>query len=178
GLRELQAKASLQEILERLQERNRDRKPILVKIAPDLSWTEIDDLLTLVEPCQIAGIIATNTTISRDRLTTQYLAATGTSPQQEAGGISGAPVRSRSTEVIAHIWRQTSGRVPIVGVGGIDSADAAWEKIRAGASLLQVYTGLVYEGPALIKAIAEGLSAKLSESGMAHIREAIGAQHD
>lgn len=176
GLRELQAKASLREILERLQERNRDRKPILVKIAPDLSWAEIDDLLTLVEPCQIAGIIATNTTISRDRLTTQHLAPTGTSPQDEAGGISGAPVRSRSTEVIAHIWKQTSGRVPIIGVGGIDSADAAWEKIKAGASLLQIYTGLVYEGPALIKTIVEGLSAKLSESGLATIREAIGSQ--
>ncbi|MEM9511291.1 MAG: quinone-dependent dihydroorotate dehydrogenase [Cyanobacteria bacterium P01_E01_bin.48] len=177
GLRQLQAKDALRDILMPLQARNRDRKPILVKIAPDLNEADIDDLLTLVEPCQIAGIIATNTTLSRDRLTTQRLAATGKSPQDESGGISGKPLRSRSTEVIARVWQQTAGCIPIIGVGGIDSAEAAWEKITAGASLLQIYTGLVYEGPALIEAIVTGLSAKLAASGYDNIHEAIGSQH-
>ncbi len=96
---------------------------------------------------QLAGIIATNTTIRRDGLKTQVINQTGKSPQEEAGGISGEPLRDRSTEVIRFIWQQTQGEIPIIGVGGIFSPEDAWEKITAGASLIQVYTGWIYERP-------------------------------
>jgi dihydroorotate dehydrogenase len=115
------------------------------KIAPDLAWKAIADILELRKAHQFAGIIATNTTIRRDSLKTQIVEATGKSVQEEAGGVSGLPVRDRSTEVIRFIWQQTQGQLPIIGVGGIFTAEDAWEKITAGASLVQVYTGWIYE---------------------------------
>ncbi|MEL6138405.1 MAG: quinone-dependent dihydroorotate dehydrogenase [Cyanobacteria bacterium J06626_23] len=177
GLRSLQAKSQLAPILHALQSANTQQKPLLVKISPDLAWENIDDVIDLAREYQLAGIIATNTTLSREGLHTQTIQATGQSPAQEAGGISGAPVRQRSTEVIRYIYQQTDGTLPIVGVGGIFTADDAWEKIVAGASLVQVYTGFVYEGPWIVRQILQGLLAKLDAQRLAHISDAIGLGH-
>jgi dihydroorotate dehydrogenase len=160
--------------LETLQQENNTQKPILVKIAPDLEWDAIADVINLAQTHQLAGIVATNTTIRRDILKTQRITATGKSVSEEAGGISGAPLRQRSTEVIRFIHQQTQGQLPIIGVGGIFTAEDAWEKITAGASLIQVYTGLVYEGPWMMRRIMEGLLHKLEERGLASISEAVG----
>jgi len=175
GLRSLQDAAQLGLILETLQQENNTQKPILVKIAPDLEWDAIADVINLAQTHQLAGIVATNTTIRRDILKTQRITATGKSVSEEAGGISGAPLRQRSTEVIRFIHQQTQGQLPIIGVGGIFTAEDAWEKITAGASLIQVYTGLVYEGPWMMRRIMEGLLLKLEERGLASISEAVGS---
>ena len=121
------------------------------------------------------GIIATNTTIRRDGLKTQILSGTGKPIAAEAGGISGIPVRVRSTEVIRFIWEYTKGELPIIGVGGIFTAEDAWEKIAAGASLIQVYTGWVYEGPWMVRRILQGLLQKLEECGFNSISQAVGS---
>jgi dihydroorotate dehydrogenase len=126
--------------------------------------------LELVGPRQIGGIVATNTTITRpetgnDKLQRIYA---------EAGGLSGRPLRARSTEMIRHIFRQTRGALPIIGVGGIFSATDAWEKITAGASLVQIYTGLVYEGPGIAKEIVTGLRQRLAATGFTELKQAIG----
>jgi dihydroorotate dehydrogenase len=177
GLRSLQAKAQLAPILETLQNANTDDKPLLVKISPDLAPEDLHEIVQLAQDCHLAGIIATNTTISRDELTTRTIAATGKSVTEEAGGISGAPVSARSTEVIRLIYEQTQGSLPIIGVGGIFTADDAWEKITAGASLLQTYTGWVYEGPTMVKSVLNGLLAKLDEQGLENVSEAVGLAH-
>ena len=179
NLRQLQDKAALDEILSAIQQVNssdaksrREPLPILVKVAPDLTFEALDEILELVAPRNIAGIVATNTTISRPL-------SADTAAQKvyaEMGGLSGRPVRARSTEVIRHLHRQTHGRLPIIGVGGIFNADDAWEKITAGASLLQIYTGLVYEGPTIVRAIVVGLQRKLSEAGMTHLSQAVGTR--
>lgn len=176
GLRSLQDAAMLSAILELLQTENTSQKPIFVKIAPDLEWEAIADIITLAKTYQLAGIIATNTTISRDKLKTQVIEQTGKSPQSEAGGISGEPLRDRSTEVIRFIWQQTQGQIPIIGVGGIFSPDDAWEKIIAGASLIQVYTGWIYEGPLMVSRILKGLLSHLEQSGLNSISEAVGLE--
>ncbi|NEO97468.1 MAG: quinone-dependent dihydroorotate dehydrogenase [Symploca sp. SIO2E9] len=176
GLRTLQDAKQLSLILEALQQENQGTKPILVKIAPDLEWDAISDVLNLAQTYQLAGIIATNTTISRDSLKTQRLKATGKAVSEEAGGISGAPLRQRSTEVIRFIHQQTQGKLPIIGVGGIFTAEDAWEKITAGASLIQVYTGWIYEGPSMARQVLEGLLQKLEEEGLSSIDQAVGFQ--
>ncbi|NJO94282.1 MAG: dihydroorotate dehydrogenase (quinone), partial [Hydrococcus sp. RM1_1_31] len=101
-------------------------------------------------------------------------AATGKEIKEEAGGISGLPIRQRSTEIIRFIWQKTQGKLPIIGVGGIFTPDDAWEKITAGASLLQVYTGWIYEGPWMVRSILAGLVVKLEASGLSHLQEAVG----
>ena len=174
GLRSLQDKAQLEPILQALQQENIHRKPLLVKIAPDLEWGAIADVIALAQQHQLAGIIATNTTIRRDGLKTQRL-STGNLVAQEAGGISGVPVRQRSTEVIRFIYQETQGQLPIIGVGGIFTAEDAWEKITAGASLVQVYTGWIYEGPWMVRRVLEGLLQKLDEQGLKSIQDAIGS---
>lgn len=170
NLRQLQDKSALDEIFAALQSLNRTRKPILVKVAPDLTFSALDEILELVAPRNIAGIVATNTTIARP--------ATGDAGLQkvyaEAGGLSGKPLRTRSTEVIRHLYRQTGGKVPLIGVGGIFNADDAWEKLTSGASLVQCYTGLVYEGPELASKIVAGLEAKLAQHGCKSLKEIIG----
>lgn len=147
-------------------------KPILVKVAPDLSFEALDEILELAASRQIAGIVATNTTITRP--------PTNLPPVRRAyaedGGLSGLPLKARSTEVVRHIYRQTGGKLPIIGVGGIFNAADAWEKLRAGASLVQIYTGLVYEGPGIVRGIVGGLLELLEQSGMRDLREAIGAE--
>lgn len=177
GLRSLQDAAGLSTILEILQQENQGLKPILVKIAPDLESEAIVSILDLAKTYQLAGIIATNTTIRRDGLKTQILRETGKPIAEEAGGISGLPVRERSTEVIRFIWQYTKGELPIIGVGGIFTAEDAWEKIAAGASLIQVYTGWVYEGPWMVRRILQGLLQKLEEKGFSSISEAVGSEN-
>ncbi len=177
GLRSLQAADQLAPILAALQENNGDRKPILVKIAPDLAWPDIDAVISLALAHGLAGIIATNTTIARTGLKTQSLLQTGNPVIEEAGGISGAPLRQRSTEVIHYIYQRTGGSLPIVGVGGIFTAADAWEKITAGATLLQVYTGWIYEGPWMVQRVLKGLLAKLEEHQLPDISAAVGLSH-
>ncbi|MEA5464372.1 quinone-dependent dihydroorotate dehydrogenase [Leptothoe sp. PORK10 BA2] len=174
GLRSLQARSQLEPILATLQTANTQQKPLLIKIAPDLTWEDIDDILELTQQYHLAGIIATNTTIAKEQLATKRLDATGNLVVEEAGGISGAPLRQRSNEVIRYIYKKTHGQLPIVGVGGIFTADDAWDKITAGASLLQVYTGWIYEGPWMVKNVLKGLLAKLDKHGLDNIQAAIG----
>ena len=177
GLRSLQAVEQLEPILSGLQTANTQHKPILIKIAPDLDWQDIKAILNLATHCNLAGVIATNTTIRRNGLHTNVLPETGNSIKDEAGGISGLPVKQRSTEVIRFIYQETEGKLPIIGVGGIFNAEDAWEKIVAGSSLLQVYTGWVYEGPWMVKQVLSGLLAKLDENGLNNISEAVGMEH-
>ena len=156
GLRELQDREPLTRLLVLLQQLNQAKdhpKPILLKIAPDLNNDQLDDILSIVQDSGIAGIIATNTTIDRDGLRTSE------SRVQEIGngGLSGAPVRTRATEVIRYLSEKSGGQLLIIGVGGICSAEDALEKLRAGASLVQVYSGLIYRGPALIKEINQAI---------------------
>jgi dihydroorotate dehydrogenase len=154
-LRELQEKEPLLHILNTLQKRNTKgglSKPILLKIAPDLSEAQLDDIVEIVLESKIAGLIATNTTLSREGL------ASAKTVIDEAGGLSGKPLSQRATEVIAYLNKKSKNAFPIIGVGGIHSAKDALEKLQAGASLVQVYTGFIYEGPGLIKAINKGIS--------------------
>lgn len=148
NLRELQEKKPLTDLLEALQEKNSGKissKPILLKIAPDLSDDQLLDIIDIVKETKIAGVIATNTTISREGLTSEN--------KKEAGGMSGKPLKNRSTEVIRFLSEKSNNAFPIIGVGGIHSAEDALEKLEAGACLVQLYTGFIYEGPGLIKEI-------------------------
>jgi dihydroorotate dehydrogenase len=183
NLRQLQDKSALDEIFAALQEVQKDwsgpqsaiadrHSPILVKVAPDLSFEALDEILELVGPRQIAGIVATNTTITRPTAQT----ANAQRVYAETGGLSGRPLRARSTEVIRHLYRQTKGKLPIIGVGGIFTAADAWEKIAAGASLIQVYTGLVYEGPSICRSIVSGFRGRLAEKGFSQLRQAVGCE--
>jgi dihydroorotate dehydrogenase len=148
GLRELQQGQFLDSILTPMREEDPQAKcPLLIKIAPDLSEEQLETVVIAVEKYRLAGIVATNTTIDKTGLTVQ-----------EEGGASGRPLTKRSTEIIRSLHRLTGGRVPIIGVGGIFNADDAREKFEAGASLLQLYTGFVYEGPLVARRICEGLS--------------------
>lgn len=157
GLRELQEKESLNKILSHLQTINRSQpspKPLLLKIAPDLTTSQIDDVIDLAMEIQLDGLVATNTTISREELTDV--------PREKidrigAGGLSGRPVRERSTAIVKYISERTEGMIPIIASGGIFSAEDAIEKFNAGASLVQVWTGFIYEGPAIVKNICRGL---------------------
>lgn len=169
GLRQLQDKEALSEILKRLKVENENhRKPILVKVAPDLENEALAEILSLVMELHISGLVATNTTIGRPN--------SENVTYKETGGLSGAPLTRRSTEVIRFLHRETQGKMPLIGVGGIFSAEDAWEKITAGASLVQIYTGLVYEGPGLVKRIVKGLQEKLHNRGLTKISEAVGLE--
>ena len=156
GLRDLQEKAPLTALLNSLQELNNKkdkRKPILLKIAPDLTNEQLDDIIEIVADTKIDGVVATNTTIDRSGLKTDKnkVDAIGN------GGLSGKPVRARSTEVIKYLADKSNRAFPIIGVGGIHSAEDALEKLDAGATLLQVYTGFIYEGPSLVKRINKAI---------------------
>lgn len=174
GLRSLQAVEQLEPILKALQAENTESKPLLVKISPDLEWEDIEEIVNLAQQYRLAGIIATNTTTQRPSLRTITVKATGNSPMQEAGGLSGKPLQSRSTDVIRFIWKLTDGKLPIIGVGGVFTAEDAWEKITAGASLLQVYTGWFYEGPSMVPSILKGLLHKLDMVGAKNLSEVVG----
>lgn len=154
GLRELQEKEPLMLIMNTLQQRNLKEgisRPILLKIAPDLTNEQLDDIVEIVLETGIAGVIATNTTIDRSGLYSQE------GLKNETGGLSGRPLTQRSTEVIRYISEKSGKAFPIIGVGGVHSPQDAKDKLEAGASLVQVYTGFIYEGPGLIKAICKEL---------------------
>lgn len=156
NLRELQEKEPLKKLLAALMELNLKKakqKPILLKIAPDLTNEQLDDIVEIVNEVKIAGVIATNTTISRDNLTIDKteLESIG------AGGVSGKPLTARSTEVIRYLSEKSNKSFPIIGVGGIHSERDALEKLEAGASLIQLYTGFIYEGPGLVKRINKAI---------------------
>jgi len=156
GLRELQEKASLQKILSQLQNINQGKtkpKPLLLKIAPDLTTEQLDDIVSLAFEVNLAGLVATNTTINRENLITsaQEIEAIG------VGGLSGKPITKSSTEVVTYLHQQTSGNVPIIASGGIFTGADAKDKLASGASLLQVWTGFVYEGPSIVKKICKEL---------------------
>jgi dihydroorotate dehydrogenase len=155
GLRELQDKEPLTRLLDRLQEINRQykHKPILLKIAPDLTNEQLDDIIDIIRNTGLAGIVASNTTISRQGLQTPATQVSDIG----AGGLSGAPLRERATEVVRYIHTRSNGAFPIIASGGIFTAADAQEKLDAGASLVQVYTGFIYEGPAIAKKICKGL---------------------
>ena len=172
NLRQLQDRQALDEILAAIQALNGpgpNAKPILVKVAPDLSFDALDEILEVAGSRNLSGIVATNTTVSRpvgdERSAMVY---------SETGGLSGRPLRARSTEIVRHLYLRSEGKLPIIGVGGIFNAQDAWEKITNGASLVQVYTGMVYEGPGIARAVTEGLRALLEQSGMKSLQEAVG----
>lgn len=161
NLRQLQEKEPLKALLSALMTANKAKekaKPILLKIAPDLTNEQLDDIIEIVEETEISGVIATNTTISRDLI---FSASKEKVEKIGAGGLSGLPLTEKSTEVIRYIHERSGGRFPIIGVGGIMTAEDAVEKLDAGASLVQLYTGFIYEGPSLINRIDSAILAYL-----------------
>jgi dihydroorotate dehydrogenase len=176
GLRDLQAAEQLAPLLSALQDENfrlaeklhSDPRPILVKVAPDLAEAELRDVATVAKRNHAAGIIATNTTVQRPTL--QADSGVGA----ETGGLSGAPLDELSTAAIRTLYRSAGKSLPIIGVGGIFDADAAYRKIRAGAALVQIYTSLVYEGPGIAAEICTGLRERLQRDGFANVSEAVG----
>ena len=163
NLRQLQEKKPLIDLLQQVQACNQRRatpRPLLLKIAPDLTDSQLDDILEIAEETQLSGLVATNTTISRDNLRTDaaQVAALG------AGGLSGRPLRARATEVIRYLHQRSHGALPIIGSGGIHSAADALEKLAAGAALVQLYTGFIYEGPGLVSQINKALATASPQS--------------
>lgn len=167
NLRELQKAENLEDLLEALQKRNRELsvKPLLVKIAPDLSGNEIEAITDIALRLNLAGIIATNTTVKRENLKTKI---------NESGGLSGKPLQKISNEVIAKIYQYSKGKLLIIGVGGIFTPEDAFEKIACGASLLQAYTGFIYQGFAFARDINSGLQKILNEKNFKDLDEAVG----
>jgi dihydroorotate dehydrogenase len=172
-LRKLQETERLGKLLEALLATNRrlasqariQPRPLLVKIAPDLTDEEVTEIARVAHATGISGLIATNTTVTRPTLRT---------PIREEGGLSGRPIARRATEIMRTLFRAVEGKLPLIGVGGIFSAEDAYARIRAGASLVQVYTGLIYEGPLLPRRLVHGLSQIFVEEGISHLREAVG----
>ena len=167
GLRDLQAVASLRPILAAV--RAQTTKPVLVKIAPDLSDDDVDEIADLAVELGLAGIVATNTTISREGLLTPGVDELG------AGGVSGPPVAARSLEVLRRLHKRVGGQLVLISVGGIETADDAWERITAGASLVQGYTGFIYSGGLWAKHIHDGVAARLKAGGFASLADAVGS---
>jgi dihydroorotate dehydrogenase len=168
GLRDLQERNALEDLLQRLGAANHahvPRRPLLVKIAPDLDRGALEAIVGIARDRGVDGLIVTNTTIARDGLASPHAG--------EDGGLSGAPLRERSDEVLRQV-AALAGGIPIIGVGGIFRGDDAWRKIRAGASLVQVYTGFVYEGPGLVKRINEDLLLLMDQAGIRSLGEAVG----
>ena len=177
NLRDLQEKTLLRELLAAVQEKNRalatrakiDSKPLFVKIAPDMEFSQVDAIIDVVEAVKLTGIIATNATaFMREGLK---------SPAgREPGGLSGRPITKVVTSFVSHIFQVTQGRLPIIGVGGIFNAEDAYDKIKAGASAVQIYTGWVYEGPGAVKRINRGLLSLLERDGLKHLSDAVGME--
>jgi dihydroorotate dehydrogenase len=168
-LRDLQGRAALSELLRRVMEARLALPrpiPVFLKIAPDLTEADLNDIVEVALAAQITGIIATNTTINREGLKSAN--------QQQIGGLSGAPLFEKSTRVLARLSQMTHGLLPLIGVGGIGSAEEAYQKIRAGASAVQLYTAMVYQGISVVPEIAEGLDALLARDGFASVALAVG----
>jgi len=177
NLRDLQEKTLLRELLAAVQEKNRalttraniGPKPVFVKIAPDMEFSQVDEIIEVVEAAKLTGIVATNATA--------FMRQGLKSPAgREPGGLSGRPITKVVTSFISHIYRATQGRMPIIGVGGIFNAEDAYDKIKAGASAVQIYTGWVYEGPGAVKRINRDLLKLLERDGLRHISEAVGME--
>ncbi len=179
GLRQLQDRDALRTILTTLNDINAKgesndgtpTKPILVKISPDLTLSAVDDVIALALDLKLAGIVATNTTTQRPD------PANGSVPDSysETGGLSGRPLQEMSTQIVKHIWKATQGQLTILGVGGIHDAASAWEKLAAGATLCQLYSSLIYEGPGLLGQIGEGLVGQLRQHGLRRVDELVGS---
>ena len=177
GLRALQKREQLTQLLaglasakSRMMVAHHKNVPLLLKIAPDLDDRDLNDVAQVALDLQLDGLIVSNTTIKRPRTLRSKL-------HGEQGGLSGAPLMALSTEVLARVYQLTEGRIPLIGVGGIASADDAYQKIRAGASLVQLYTVLVYQGFAVVREIVEGLPVLLKRDGFTSISQAVGAAH-
>ena len=177
GLRDLQHGDELANLLLHVceemniqaKQRQAKAKPIFVKIAPDMTEDQLLHTVETIKQSKISGIIATNTTLSREGLTHQN--------KTETGGLSGKPLTDKSTEIIRTVYRLTEGKLPIIGSGGIFNAQDAYNKICAGASLVEIYTALIYKGPQIVREISEGLKLCLQKDGFSNITEAIGADH-
>lgn len=176
NLRDLQEKSLLSDLLSAIQQRNRDLaagartepKPLFVKIAPDMEFSQVDEIIEVVDTAKLTGIVATNATaFMRDGLKSRH--------GPEPGGLSGRPITAFVTKFVEHIYRNTRGRLPIIGVGGIFTAEDAYDKIRAGASAVQIYTGWIYEGPGAVKRINRGLLKLLERDGFKRIGDAVGS---
>jgi dihydroorotate dehydrogenase len=165
NLRQLQERERLQALLETLRDCNVHKKPIFVKVAPDLTWSAIEEVIECCISAGVAGLIATNTTLGREGLVT---------PISETGGLSGAPLRKRALEVVQFIGSRLQGRLALIGVGGISSPSDVLAMLAAGASMVQVYTSLIYEGPGLVKALNRGLLEVINREGCRSIYEAAG----
>lgn len=174
GLRELQEETQLRRLVERLR-RLPACPPLLVKIAPDLEDDAIDAIARLAYEEGLAGVIAVNTSQDRLGLESRRLAETGRTLAEEAGGLSGRPLRQRALEVLRRLRATAGPSLPLIGVGGIDGPEAAWERISAGASLVQIYTGWIYEGPELVPTILEGLLTQLDRHGLSSLSAAVGS---
>jgi len=177
NLRALQEKTLLRELLTAVQEKNHalatrakiDFKPLFVKIAPDMEFSQVDEIIEVVEAVKLTGIVATNATaLMREGLKSPV--------GGEPGGLSGRPITKIVTSFVSHIFQVTHGRLPIIGVGGIFNAEDAYDKIKAGASAVQIYTGWVYEGPGAVKRINRGLLKLLDRDGLKHLSEAVGME--
>jgi dihydroorotate dehydrogenase len=173
GLRDLQMRAALEALLRDLvaaREATARRAPLLVKIAPDLDSAERADIAAVALASGIDGIVVSNTTVARPP-------GLRSPHAREAGGLSGPPLLASSTEVLRDMYRLTQGRLPLIGVGGVASPEDAYAKIRAGASLVQLYTALVFQGPGLLGRVKTGLASLLRRDGFASVGDAIGADH-
>ena len=166
GLRQLQERDRLTALLQSLAASNTDKRPIFVKVAPDLELSALEEVVDVCLQCGVAGVIATNTTISRDSLRSSI---------QEAGGLSGAPLRDKSLEVVRFLGCIINRRMVLIGVGGISSVDDVLAMLAAGASMVQVYTGLIYEGPGLIKALNQQLIWYMDRHGCRSLNDAVSA---
>ncbi len=166
GLRALQDKAALDDLLARVKQATPAGKPVFLKVAPDLEPADIDDIAVSVIDHKIDALIVSNTTITRPAMRSSHA--------EETGGLSGAPLRDLAQQRLIDFRKATGGAVPLIGVGGIASAQDAYARIRAGASLVQLYSALVYEGPTLARRINEGLAALLTRDGFAHVSDAVG----
>ncbi|HEU4796844.1 MAG TPA: quinone-dependent dihydroorotate dehydrogenase, partial [Pyrinomonadaceae bacterium] len=180
-LRELQQAEQLASLLTALQARNRELQqthqrerpvPLLVKLSPDLTREQLEVIVDVIVRLGIDGIIATNTTIAREPLVTDRVRVVALGE----GGLSGAPLRAKSKQIVAQLYRLTEGKVPIIGVGGIFNAEDAWEKIAAGASLVQLYTGFIYRGPGIAREINHGLEQILKREGFSNLDAAVGCR--
>ena len=174
GLRQLQESTQWRKLIKRVR-RIPYCPPLLVKIAPDLDNYQIDGLAQVAFEEGLAGIIAVNTSLNRLGLDERIISQTGISLSKEKGGLSGRPLRSRAVEIIRRLRKNSGKGLPLIGVGGIDSPESAWERITAGASLIQIYTGWIFQGPSLVPDILEGITSQLSRHGFENISEAVGS---
>ncbi len=174
GLRELQKPSQLRRLIRHLKLLN-NSLPLLIKIAPDLEDTEIQHIAGVACEEKLSGLIAVNTSLDRLGLDSRIILQTGRTLQEEAGGLSGSPLQKRAVEVLKLLRKSSVNDIPLIGVGGIDSPKIAWERITAGASLLQVYTGWIFQGPSLVTNILKGFSEQLDLHKFQSISEAIGS---